>query len=232
MPGAPAQLMPSGPFAHAQLGSFGGAGSFGPSVQQPFGMPAQPQMPPPAPPGQPGRIQFGQKAGQPASNPFGGGSSQPGRGQFGPNAGQSSQSPFGQTASQPGRLQFGARAGQPAAAQFGTSQSTGQPFGFQSKPSQPFRKPFNSTEDPFGRQRSGQAQQSAQQSSSSNPFSNQQQMPATPAPFGAFGGRQSGTSQPPFGQSFQTPAVQQRPAFAGGIAMSPPTPLPGVCVLV
>ncbi|KAL0018263.1 hypothetical protein WJX79_004772 [Trebouxia sp. C0005] len=179
--GAPSQLVPSGPFAHAQPNPFGGAGSFGPSGQQPFGVPAQPQMPPPAQPSQPGRIQFGQKAGQPASNPFAGGSSQP-----------------------------------------------GQPFGSQSRPSQPFRTPFNSTQDPFGRQKSGQAQQAAQQSPSSNPFNNQQQLPATPAPFGAFGGPQSGLSQPPFGQSFQTPAVQQRPAFAGGITISPQTPMPGV----
>ena len=224
--GAPSQLVPSGPFAHAQPGPFGGAGSFGPTAQQPFGMPAQPQMPPPAQPSQPGRIQFGQKAGQPASNPFGGGSNQPGGRS---NIGQSNQNPFGQPTSQPGRLQFGARAGQPAAARFGTSQPAGQPFGFQSKPSQPFRKPFNSTEDPFGRQKSGQAQQPAQQSTNSNPFSNQQQLPMTPAPFGAFGGPQGGPSQPPFGQSFETPAVQQRPAFAGGIAIAPQTPVPGVC---
>ncbi|KAL0037575.1 hypothetical protein WJX77_003393 [Trebouxia sp. C0004] len=220
--GAPSQLVPSGPFAHAQPGSFGGAGSFGPTAQQPFGVPAQPQVPPPAQPSQPGRIQFGQKAGQPASNPFGRGSSQPGRGQSGPNAVQSNQNPFGQSATQPRRLQFGARAGQPAAAQFGTSQPAEQPFGFQSKPSQPFRKPFNSTEDPFGRQKSGQAQGPAQQSPSSNPFSNQQLLPTTPAVFGAFGG----PSQPSFGQSFQTPAVQQRPAFAGGIAISPQTLMP------
>jgi len=224
------------PFGAPQAGPFGGSAER-PAVQQPFGTPHQAQMPPTAQPSQPGRVQFGQKASQPASNSFGGSSNQLDRGQFGPNAGQAhansfgqnaghaNANPFGQNASQPGRLQFGARAGQPAAPQFGSagnSQSAGQPFASQASSNQPFRKPFNSTEDPFGRQKPGQAQQPAQQSSSSNHFGNQQPPPGTPAPFGG-----PNKGQAAFGQGFQTPAIQQRPAFGGGIAASPQAPEPG-----
>ncbi|KAL3138847.1 hypothetical protein ABBQ32_005679 [Trebouxia sp. C0010 RCD-2024] len=210
--------------------------------QQQFGVaghpPAQPQ------PAQAGRIQFGQKAGQASPNPFGSSSHghppsfQTSSAQANPFA-----NPFGLGSSQPGRLQFGSRAGQPAAANFGNSSSQGAaaPSSSQSKPV----TPFNSTADPFGRQKPGQAQQSAaqvplnpnafaqqqqQQSAgngcNSNPFG-QQQPPATPAGFGAFGGPQAFQSQPSQGLEFQTPAVQQRPAFGGGVAASLQTPSPG-----
>ena len=216
---------PSGQFGGVQPGPFGGAGaSGGPTGQQPFGAPAHPQAPPPEQSGQPGRIQFGQKASQPTSNPFGQAVRPFCNVQFGHNTGQSHPNPFGQPVSQPGRLQFGTRAG-PAAAQVGFGHSAGQPFGMQSNPSQPFRKPFDSSEDPFGRQKFGQAQQPAQQSSSSSPSSSQQQLPATPA---AFGKPQTVQSQSLHGQGFQTPAVQQRPAFGGGLAASLQTPMPGM----
>lgn len=214
------------------------------AVQQAFGVPHQtPAQPPPS---QSGRIQFGQKAGQAAANPFGSGL----QGQATSSQQNSAPAnPFGQGSGQPGRLQFGARAGQPAAPQAGSSrgsQGAAAPFGSQSKPV----KPFNSTDDPFGRQKPepsqpGQTQQPAgqmpavnpfahqqqQQSAMSgfnaNPFAQQQQPPATPAPFGASGGPQAVQSQPSPGLEFQTPAVQQRPAFGGGVAASLQTPSPG-----
>ena len=232
-------------------GPFGMTAAAGPAtastLQQPFGVPshgpAQPQ------PSQSGRIQFGQKAGQAAANPFG--SRNQGQStSFQPTAAPANL--FGQGSSQSSRLQFGARAGQPAAAQAGSSrgiQGGAAPFGSQSKPV----KPFNSTEDPFGRQKPGQPgqaqqlaaqapaanpfaqqqpQQQPQQSSAmtgfnSNPFAQQQQPPPTPAAFGIFGGPQAGQSQPSPGLEFQTPAVQQRPAFGGGVAASLQTPSPG-----
>lgn len=211
--------------------------------QQQFGVASHP--PAQSQPTQAGRIQFGQKAGQASSNPFG--SSTQGH----PPSFQTSSAPanpfanpFGQGSSQPGRLQFGGRAGQPAAAHFGSSSSQGAaaPSGSQSKP----MTPFNSTADPFGRQKPGQAQQPAaqappnpsafsqqqqqQQSAgngfNSNPFG-QHQPPATPAAFGAFGGPQGFQSQPSQGLEFHTPTVQQRPAFGGGVAASLQTPSPG-----
>lgn len=218
------------------------------SVQQAFGVPNHTSAQPP--PSQSGRIQFGQKAGQAAANPFGSGV----QGQATSFQQTSAPAnPFGQSSGQPGRLQFGARAGQPAAPQAapqaGSSRSNpgaAAPFGSQSKPV----KPFNSTEDPFGRQKPepsqpGQVQQPALQMPAANPFAQpqqqqhlamngfnsnpfaqqqQQQPPATPAPFGAFGGPQAVQSQPSPGLEFQTPAVQQRPAFGGGVAASLQTP--------
>ena len=211
------------------------------ALQQPFGTPnLAPAQSQPSPSG---RIQFGQKAGQSASNPFG--SSIQGQStSFQPAPAPSNL--FGQ-GSQSGRLQFGARAGQPAAAQVGSaisSQGAAAPFGTQSKPV----KPFDSTDDPFGRQKPsqpGQGQQPAAQASATHPFAQQlqqqqpsamsdlnsnpfaQQPPATPAAFGAFGGPQAGQSQPSTGLDFQTPAVQQRPAFGGGVAASLQSPSPG-----
>ena len=217
------------------------------ALQQPFRTanlaPAQPLS------SHSGRIQFGQKAGQAASNPVGS-SSQGQSTSFQPTS--AAANPFGQGSSQSGRLQFGARAGQPAAAQAGSSRSSqgaAAPFGSQSKPV----KPFDSTDDPFGRQKPGQPgqaqqpiaqppssnsfaqqqlqQQHLQQPSAMNGFSSnlfaQQQPPATPAPFGAYGGPQAGQSQPSPCPEFQTPAVQQRPAFGGGVAASLQTPSPG-----
>lgn len=212
------------------------------ALQQPFRTPNL--APAQSQPSQSGRIQFGQKAGQSASNPFG--SSIQGQStSFQPTPAPSN--PFGQR-SQSGRLQFGARAGQPAAAQVGSaisSQGAAAPFGTQSKPV----KPFDSTDDPFGRQKPsqpGQGQQPAAQASATHPFAQQlqqqqqpsainglksnpfaQQPPATPAAFGAFGGPQAGQSQPSTGPDFQTPAVQQRPAFGGGVAASLQSPFPG-----
>ena len=235
-----------GPHSATAVGATPGAGPFGmtSTPQQPFVMltppPAQPQ------PSQAGRIQFGQKAVQAIPNPFGSSNDQRQANAFQPGAAQ--QNPFGQGGNQPGHLQFGSKAGQAAAAPFGPDshrQSAAPlPFGSQSKPV----KPFNSTEDPFGRQKpgqSGQAQQQAaptstpfaqaQQPAASgpnlNPFAQnhqqqQRQMPATPAAPaapGPFGGLQAhGT-----GADFQTPAVQQRPAFAGGVAVSLQSPSPG-----
>ena len=232
-----------GPFGAPHAVPAAGSNLFGGSaLQQPFGIPTQPQMPPQTQPVPQGRIQFGQKASQAGSNPFGGSSLESGTIQFGSNAGQANPhsfgqnavqptpNPFGQSGVQPGRLQFGSKAGQPAAAQFGPAGNSsfgGQPFGPQSNSSQPFRKPFNSTDDPFGRQKPGQAAY-AQQSSNSNPFGDQQQPPATPETFSAFGGPQNGQpSQSGIGKGFQTPAVQQRPAFAGGVAASLQTPVQG-----
>ena len=220
------------------------------ALQQPFGTPNLAPAPPQS--SQSGRIQFGQKAGQAAPNPFGS-SIQGQSNSIQPTSAPAN--PFGQ-GSQSGRLQFGARAGQPAAAQVGSSRSSqgaAAPFGAHSKSV----KPFNSTDDPFGRQKPGQpgqGQQPAAQASTANPFApqqlqqqqqqpsalngfnsnpfaqqqqQQQQPPATPAAFGAFGGPQAGQSQPSLGPEFQTPAVQQRPAFGGGVAASLQTPSPG-----
>ena len=213
-----------------------------PAGQQQFGLlgqaPAQPQAT------QAGRIQFGQKASQASSNPFGS-SSQGQANSFQTSSASANPvaNPFGQGSSQSGRLQFGTKAGQPAATHLRNSSSQGfaAPSGSQSfKPV----TPFNSTADPFGRQKPGQAQQPAAQVPSNpnpfaqqqqqqqqsagngfnfNPFGQQQQPPATPA---AFGG-QAFQSQPSQGLEFQTPAVQQRPAFGGGVAASLQTPSPG-----
>ena len=229
-------------------GSFGMTNQAAPfgadAMQPPFGMSnqasAQPQL------SQPGRIQFGHKAGQAASNLFGSSSSQA-HGKPAQMA-ATQPNPFGQGSSQSGRLQFGSKAGQPAAPQFGPASSrqgaAPPPLGSQGKPV----KPFNSTDDPFGRQKSGQPDLSHQQSASSsahNPFAQQQrqpaaigfssqpfgqqqqQVPATPAAFGASGGPKPGQPQASHGTEFQTPAVQQRPAFAGGVAASLQTPSPG-----
>lgn len=244
---------PVAPFgAHAGPISFGMTAQAAPATasvsQQAFGVPNHTPAPPQ--PSQPGRIQFGQKAGQAPANPFGS-SIQAHATSFQQNSAPAN--PFGQGTGQPGRLQFGARAGQPAAPQAGSSrgsQGAAAPFGSQSKPV----KPFNSTEDPFGRQKPGpsqpgqvqqpaaqmpaanpfaqqQQQQSAMNGLNTNPFAQQQQQqqaPATPAPFGAFGGPQAVQSQPSAGLEFQTPAVQQRPAFGGGVAASLQTPSPGI----
>lgn len=238
----------SGSFGTQPVAPFGanlGAGPFGMTPEaapatdlpQSFGVPNH--APAQAQPSQSGRIQFGQKAGQAPSNPCGS-SSQGLSTSF--QSASAPANPFGQGGSQSGKLQFGARAGQPAVAQFGSSsrQGAAAPFGSQSKPV----KPFNSTDDPFGRQKPGQAQQLAaqvpapnpvaqqqQQSAgngfNSNPFAQPQQPPATPAAFGAVGGPQAGQSQASQGLEFQTPSVQQRPAFGGGVAASPQTPSPG-----
>lgn len=241
-----ANALPAGPFGSQPPTLLGASASAGPSginsqtaslggntKQQSFGMPSTAKGQ--AQPSQPSRIQFGQKAGQAAHNPFGASSSQTQANPFQVNAVQPN--PFGQASSQSGRLQFGTKAGQPAATQFGPSnsrQDTVPAFGSQSKPA----KAFNSTEDPFGRQKAVQpaaaqqqaapgfasnpfAQQQHQPAAPSNPFAQQQQaLPGTPAPFGALGGPQNGMSQSLQGAQFQTPAVQQRPAFAGGIAAS------------
>lgn len=234
---------PAAPFApghgSAPFGmTTGAAPASAPAPQQQFmattHAPVQPQ------PSQSGRIQFGQKAGQPNPNPFAS-SSQGHSTSF--QTSSAPANPFGQGSGQPGRLQFGARAGQPAAAHFGNSSSQGSaaPLGSQAKPV----TRFDSTADPFGRQKPGQAQQSAAQVPASNPFAQQQQQPAgngfnsnsnlfaqqqppvTPAAFGAFGGPQTLQAQLSQGLQFQTPAVQQRPAFGGGIAASLQTPSPG-----
>ena len=216
---------PTGPFG--ALLSYGQANT---PAMLPFGTISQAHMPPRPQPTQLGRIQFGQKANQPGPNPFG--TSNPaGRTNFGPNAGQAVPNPFGPNLAQPGRLQFGSRAGQPAAAQNGLSNTTaGQPFASHSVSSQPFRKPFDSSEDPFGRQNPVAAnlmQPVAPQNSSSHAWADQQQPPATPAPFGGFHRQQSGQSQLASGHGFQTPAIQQRPAFGGGVAAALQTPTPG-----
>ena len=176
---------------------------------------------------------------QPAQNPFGQTKNPFGKAQiplgqasyaFGGNAAASAH-PFGQAvgqqqAQQSGRIQFGQKAK-------GASQ--------QNLAQNPFQSASQPTGDPFGRQRSAQATQSAQQSGmpvqAQNPFGQlqpqqpqqqQQQLPpGTPAPFAAFNGAHSSQNQSGFGAAtaagFETPAAQ-RPAFGGGVAASLQTP--------